>query len=460
MSLSDVNRIYFIGVGGIGMSALVRYFYSKGYNVAGYDRVKTELCVELENSGILIHYKDDVKLIPETFKDFSKKEQTQIICTPAISSENKELEWFKENGFSIHKRAEILGKITENYTTIAVAGTHGKTTISSCIAHLYQTSGIGCNAFLGGITKNYNTNILQSESSKIAVVEADEFDRSFLQLTPQAAIITAVDADHLDIYQNITKVTEAFSDFANRIVSGGKLLIKKETGFIPLQTKANIFTYSINEEADCKISDVVILDGKFSFNLITPWGNINNLTPGITGRFNIENCVAAASMCLWSGLDADTIRKGLATFMGVKRRFDVQVSKPGHVYIDDYAHHPEELKAFISSVKEVYSGKKITGIFQPHLYSRTRDFAEAFGKSLSLLDELILLDIYPAREEPIPGITSNTILQNITINNKILCSKEKMLNIVEIQKPEVLLTMGAGDIDQCVEPIKKLVNSF
>jgi UDP-N-acetylmuramate--alanine ligase len=460
MSIVKQNRIYFIGIGGIGMSALARYFRSMGNDVAGYDRVKTDLCEELEHEGMAIHYEDNISLIPDKFKELSQKENILIVITPAVPNNHSELEWYRSNGFTIKKRAEILGQISENYQTVAVAGTHGKTSISSCIAHIFKTSSYDCNAFLGGITKNYNTNYLYSETSKYAIVEADEYDRSFLQLKPEAAIITAVDADHLDVYENKSNVSIAFNDFAKKIKSGGKLLIKKETGFIPNNISAQTASYSIREKADCYISELLLTNGKFTFNLYTPWGTIEKITPGVSGKYNVENCVAAASMCLWMGIDAETIKSGLASFLGVKRRFDIQDSTNQHVYIDDYAHHPEELKAFISSVKEVYPNKKITGIFQPHLYSRTRDFAESFGSSLSLLDELLLLDIYPAREEPISGISSKTIFDFVNLTQKQIVKKEQLLNVIEIQKPEVLLTMGAGDIDQMVEPIKKLMNQF
>jgi UDP-N-acetylmuramate--alanine ligase len=460
MSLEKKNRVYFLGIGGIGMSALARYFHLKGLKVSGYDRYHSDLCDELEQEGIEIHYQEELSLIKNEFKDLNNKENILIVITPAVPEDQKELIWFRENGFDIKKRAMVLGEITKSNSTIAVAGTHGKTTISSCIAHLYKSSGLGCNAFLGGITKNYNTNFLSDTSSKIAVVEADEYDRSFLQLSPQSAIITAVDADHLDIYENLNNVTEAFTQFSKRINKGGKLLIKKEANFIPETIDATIATYSICSDADCTISDLSLSNGKFTFNLNTPWGNIEKITPGVTGKYNVENVVAAASLCLWNGLDKDVIRNGIASFTGVKRRFDLQVTNNNYVFIDDYAHHPEELKAFISSVKEVYPGKRITGIFQPHLFTRTRDFAEGFGESLTLLDKLLLMDIYPAREQPIEGITSETILEKVKIDKKKIYKKEELLEDIKSSKPEVLLTMGAGDIDQLVQPILNIVKLF
>ena len=460
MRIDNKHRVYLIGIGGIGMSALARYFNSLGLKVAGYDRSRTTLCEELEKSGIEIHYTEDITLIPLEYLNLDEKHHTLIIYTPAVPSDHNELVWFRTQNFEISKRAEVLGEITKNTKAFAVAGTHGKTTISSCLAHLFTSSGIGCNAFLGGITKNYNTNFLSDKNSEITVVEADEYDRSFLQLSPDSAIITAVDADHLDIYENFEKVREAFNDFARCIRAGGKLLIKKESGFVPTDITAEVVTYSITTEAECFITNLQINSGKYVFNLNTPWGIIENIEPGVTGKFNVENVVAAASLCLWNEMDKDLIRSGLSTFKGVRRRFDLQETNNGHVFIDDYAHHPEELKAFISSVKEVYPERKIMGIFQPHLYSRTRDFAEGFGKSLSLLDTLLLLDIYPARELPIPGITSNTILDQVSISDKRVCTKEDVLRIVEDQRPGVLLTMGAGDIDEMVEPIFEIVKRF
>ncbi|PIP53983.1 MAG: UDP-N-acetylmuramate--L-alanine ligase [Bacteroidetes bacterium CG23_combo_of_CG06-09_8_20_14_all_32_9] len=456
MNFNNLHSVYLIGIGGIGMSALAKYFKLHGCMVEGYDRTQTPLCNELVQSGIPVHYAEDILLVSATFKDISKKENVLIIYTPAVPQNNKELEWFRNNGFNIKKRATVLGDITEEYSTIAVAGTHGKTTTSTCIAHIFTQSGLCCNAFLGGISKNYNTNFLYTNNCKTAVVEADEYDHSFLHLTPADAIITAVDADHLDIYGSLEKVTEAFCEFAKHIKHNGKLLIKKETAFVPPSVYAEIATYSVKSNADCTISNLLLSNSKFTFNLKTPWGNIDNISPGITGMFNIENIVAAASLCLWKGLSSENIKTALSSFKGVKRRFDVQFSNSNYIYIDDYAHHPEELKAFISSVKEIYPQKYITGIFQPHLYSRTRDFADGFGSSLSLLNELYLLDIYPAREEPIPGISGNTILNKVKIENKMLCSKEELLKIIETKKPELLLTMGAGDIDQLVEPIKNI----
>ena len=460
MNLAEKHSIYLIGIGGIGMSALARYFHRQGKQVAGYDKTRTLLCEELESEGISIHYQDDISNIPEIFIKEEKKNDILVIITPAVPTDNIELTWFRDHGFDIHKRAVILGEITKNSVTYAVAGTHGKTTISSCLAHLFTSSGQGCHAFLGGITKNYNTNFLTTKNSSTTVVEADEYDRSFLKLTPDYAIITSVDADHLDIYNNIESVTDAFNEFCNVVKNNGKILIKKDSGFKPQTNQVFIATYSLNEEADCFIRNLTLENGRYCFDLITPWGTIEKIRPGVTGKYNVENVVAAASLGLWTGMDKDQIRNGISTFKGVKRRFDLQETNNGYIYIDDYAHHPEEIKAFISSVKEVYPGKKVTGIFQPHLYTRTRDFADEFGKSLSMLDELLLLDIYPAREMPIPGITSTTLMERISIDTKRVCTKEEIMDQISRIKPELLLTMGAGDIDQLVEPIHNIVKEF
>ncbi len=458
MNLNNIHNVYLLGIGGIGMSALARYFNLKNCKVAGYDRTPSNLCDELSQLGINIHYQDDISLIPKEFLNTSK-ENILIIYTPAIPHDHSELQWFNNNNFIVKKRAEILGEITNSSYTIAVAGTHGKTTISTCLAHIYNQMDNGCNAFLGGISKNYQTNFLFADNSPITVVEADEYDRSFLQLSPSSAIITAVDADHLDIYKNYQNVVDAFTEFAQKVKENGKLLIKKESKFEPVSAKAKIATYSVKQQADCTVSNLKLNNGKFTFNLKTPWGNIENLTPGITGMFNVENVVAAASMCLWEGVAANKIKSAIESYLGVKRRFDVQIANKNNIYIDDYAHHPEEIKAFISSVKGVYPQKQITGIFQPHLYTRTRDFADGFGEALSLLDELILLDIYPARELPIHNITSKTILNKVNIKNKTICTKDEVFEIIKTKKPELLLTMGAGDIDQLVEPIKNIILS-
>lgn len=458
MKYSDIHNIYFIGIGGIGMSALAKYFLKYGKNIAGYDRTPSDICYALESRGASIHYEDNENMIPEKFRE---NENTLVIYTPAVGNDNNELQWFEGNNYLIKKRSVVLGEITNSGYNITVAGTHGKTTISSCIAHIYTSSEKGCNAFLGGISKNYNENFLNgSHSSGINVIEADEYDRSFLQLSPDDAIITSVDPDHLDIYGNRKSIDIAFTEFVKKIKAGGKLLIKKESSFCPPDTGIEKATYSAIGKADCYISGLRLTDGKYTFDVFTPWGRLENVKPGVPGKYNTENTLAAAALCLWNNIPEDKVKKALAGFTGVSRRFDVRYSKYGRVYIDDYAHHPEEIKAFISSVREIYPGKKITGIFQPHLYSRTRDFAENFGLALSMLDELVLLEIYPAREEPIKGVSPESILKYVNINKKAICPKAELLNMLEPHLPEVLLTMGAGDIDQFVKPICNLYENF
>lgn len=456
MDIREIHNIYFLGVGGIGMSAIARYFNTLGKNVAGYDKVSKPLTLDLVNEGIQIHYEDSIKNIPEEFKNI---ENTLVVYTPAIPGNNSELEYFKSNGFQIKKRSEVLGILSQQKKCIAVAGTHGKTTISTMIAHFMRQSRMGCDAFLGGISKNYNTNYLVDSESKYMVVEADEFDRSFLKLNPQKAVITSVDADHLDIYSDKNDLKDTFKQFVNQINAGGTLVIKAGLDIeIPKRDNDNIdiYTYSLNSESDFKAENIRVENGLYVFDFVGIKGRINNLKLGLPGLLNVENVVAAISMATLSGVHNDEIYNAITKFKGIKRRFDYQIQRDDLVYIDDYAHHPEELKASIGSVKELYSDKKITGIFQPHLYSRTRDFAEEFANSLELLDEIILLEIYPAREEPILGITSEIIFSKIKNENKIKISKAELLKELEKRKPEVLLTLGAGNIDEFVEPIKNL----
>ncbi|HAF28370.1 MAG TPA: UDP-N-acetylmuramate--L-alanine ligase [Bacteroidales bacterium] len=453
MNLNEVHNVYFIGIGGIGMSAIARYFNALDKNVAGYDKVSKPLTDELIQEGINIHFTDDILKIPLEFKN---KENTLIIYTPAVPKKHTELNYFIDQGFEIKKRSEVLGMLSQEKRCIAVAGTHGKTTITTMISHLMRQSRIGCNAFLGGISKNYKTNYLLDKESKYVVVEADEFDRSFLKLNPQKAIITAVDADHLDIYSDENDLKEAFKQFINQIHSGGKLIIKAGLNFnIPQRKDIDIYTYSLNTNSDFKAENIRIENGLYVFDFVGICGRIDNLKLGLPGLLNVENAVAAIAMASMSGVHNDEIFNALGRFKGIQRRFDYQVYQENFVYIDDYAHHPEELKASISSAKELFRIKKITGIFQPHLYTRTRDFAEEFAKSLDLLDEIILLDIYPAREEPIAGVTSKIIFDNIKNQNKTMCTKAELMDVLKNKKPEVLMTLGAGDIDEFVEPIKK-----
>ncbi|MBU8891301.1 MAG: UDP-N-acetylmuramate--L-alanine ligase [Bacteroidales bacterium] len=454
MDIKKIHNVYFLGVGGIGMSAIARYFNTIGKNVAGYDKVSKPLTSELINEGIHIHFSDDITNISN---DFKNKENTLIVYTPAISNNNKELKYFTDQGFEIKKRSEILGMLSREKRCIAVAGTHGKTTITTMIAHLMRQSRMGCDAFLGGISKNYNTNFLVDKDSKYVVVEADEFDRSFLQLNPQKAIITSVDPDHLDIYSNENDLKDSFGQFVSQINPGGKLLIKSDLDFtIPQRDDIEIYTYSLSAKSDFRAENIRIEKGLYVFDFIGIKGTIKNLRLGLPGLLNVENAIAAIGMVTLSGVRNDEIFNSLCIFKGIQRRFDYQINRDDFVYIDDYAHHPEELKASVSSVKALFVDKKITGIFQPHLYSRTRDLAEEFAKSLELLDEIILLEIYPAREEPIVGVTSEIIFDKIRNKNKVLCKKADLLEVLKNRKPEVLMTLGAGDIDEFVAPIKEL----
>ena len=455
-----MKNVYLIGIGGIGMSALARYFLHEGKHVGGYDRTRTPLTEALEKEGAQVHYEDDVCLIPAAFK--KSEHDTLVIYTPAVGNDNKELDFFRKNQNKVIKRAEALGVIASKKKLLAVAGTHGKTTTSTLLAHIMTASGVSCNAFLGGISKNYDSNLLLSKSN-ILVAEADEYDRSFMQLFPDVAVVTSVDADHLDIYGNHDEVKRSFKNFINQIKPMGSLVIKKnlvrngKPNFMQYFDK-KMYTYSYNEPADFYAANIKPLaGGYFSFDLVTPSGTTRSCTVGVPGWINVENAVAASAAAWIVGVNLAQISAALKSFQGVKRRFDVQVSTPAVTYIDDYAHHPEELRAAITSIRNMFEGKKITGIFQPHLYTRTRDFAAEFAESLNLLDELILLDIYPAREKPIEGITSSTIFDKVTLENKILCSKNELLEVLKNKKVEVLVTLGAGDIDTMVEPIAKMM---
>lgn len=463
-TLDQIENIYFIGAGGIGMSALVRYFLSKGKNVAGYDRVESNLTKELNQEGANIHYMDDVTLIPKAFEE---KENSLVVLTPAVPESHSELTFFKENGFNIMKRAQVLGEITKTNRGICVAGTHAKTTTSSMIAHLLKQSSIDCNAFLGGILKNYNNNLLLSESSDLTVIEADEYDRSFHWLSPYMAVITSVAPDHLDIYGTQETYEDAFIHFASLVRNGGTLLVEQNAALaLPqlLDNKQNkqIYSYAggINNQShtptpDFYAQNIRIADGKIVFDFVTPKSIVRDIQLGVPVEINIVNGVAALAIGWLNGMSDEELRQGMLSFQGPKRRFEFHIVRDDLVLIDDYAHHPEELEASISSVKKLYSGKKLTTIFQPHLFSRTQDFYKEFAKSLSLSDEVILIPIYPAREEPIPGVDSRMILDEISIQNKRLLSKEELLNEIKEIDPEVLLIVGAGDIELLVEPIKE-----
>ena len=455
MSIHKYNSVYFLGIGGIGMSSLARYFHKLGAKVAGYDKTPTSLTSMLIKEGIAVHFEENTDFIP--------KNADLVIYTPAIHKGHQELRFVMENGFQVKKRSEVLGMITKDAKTIAVAGTHGKTTITTMITHILKTAGIDCVGFLGGISKNYHSNLVISGSSnKISetdpsyfVVEADEFDRSFLQLYPDVAVITSADADHLDIYENIQNVRLSFGEFTTHLKKGGCLIMKRGTNIEPENIdNYKISTYHPDGDADFYPQKIRLENSLYIFDLKTPSGTIHDIKLGLPGKFNLENALAAIAVAYSMGIREDEIRKAMLTFNGVERRFDFQVIKEDFVYIDDYAHHPEELKACIHAVREIYPFKKLTGVFQPHLFTRTRDFADEFARSLELLDELILLEIYPAREEQIPGIDSGMLLRKVHLQNKKICNKDVLLEVLNQEKPEVLLTLGAGDIDQMVKPIR------
>ncbi|MEO8086883.1 MAG: UDP-N-acetylmuramate--L-alanine ligase [Bacteroidota bacterium] len=455
MNFENLKSVYFIGIGGIGMSAIARYFHAHGKEVAGYDKTPTPLTDELILEGIEVHFEDNPDAVNNRKLEI---ENCLVVYTPAVPKDHKELNYFLRNGFTVLKRSQVLGLITQNHFTIAVAGTHGKTTTSSMIAHILRSSGINCTAFLGGISKNYNTNLLlPAEPSKpsVVVVEADEYDRSFLTLHPDIAVITSMDADHLDIYGDKNYMEDSYRLFAQQVKEKGVLISR--IGLPVGKTKSTQKQYSLSDPADYTASGIEIKNHQYYFNWVSNNCSIENLATQMPGRHNVENVVAAIAVAKEIAIADEKIYTAVHSYAGVRRRFDYQVKTDSLVFIDDYAHHPEELRACISSVRELYPDKKITGIFQPHLFTRTRDFADGFAKSLSLLDELILLDIYPARELPIPGVTSELILGKVSIPNKTLCRKADVMGNLNAKKIEVLLTLGAGDIDQLVEPIKKLL---
>lgn len=451
--MKTYSDIYFIGIGGIGMSAIARYYNAKGYRVSGYDKTPSPLTQALESEGILVHYEDNAGFVPRDV------DNTLVVYTPAVPKDMGELVYVQEKGYRIIKRSRMLGEISEGQRCMAVAGTHGKTTTSTLVSHLFTASGEGCSAFLGGISKNYDSNLLISPND-VVVAEADEFDRSFLQLFPEIAVITSMDADHLDIYGDEAHIREAFKAFASQV--SGTVIVKHGLDITPDDTKARIMTYSYDDaEADFH---AVLTDGDGNgfthFDLHYPGGVIKDCSVGIPGWVNIENAVGAAAIGLTYGLDPEKIREALASFEGVKRRFDIQLRSDRCIYIDDYAHHPREISASLTSIRGNFPDYRLTAIFQPHLYTRTRDFAEGFAESLSHVDRLILLDIYPAREEPIPGVTSGIIFKDVKAEEKVQLRKEELmayLEALEIGEKEVFVTVGAGDIDRFVTPVKELL---
>ena len=445
--------MYFIGIGGIGMSALARYFNSKGVAIYGYDKTSTTLTGELIAEGMDIHFEDNAQLIKPEVRD--AKSETLVVYTPAVPSSHTELKYFSENNFSMIKRAALLGLLTKNNYTIAVAGTHGKTTTSCLIAHILTETGQNCSAFLGGIAKNFHSNLVLSKNNigtPMMVVEADEYDRSFLNLHPNAAIVTSIDPDHLDIYGNKEQMNASYRQFVAQVKENGVLINRKN---LPVKTDKKHIEYSVVTSADYHAENIRVVNHENIFDIKWEGGVVKDVSSRMAGKHNVENTLAAFACAHFVGLKPEEVKDAIKKFTGVERRFDLRFRNDKVVCIDDYAHHPEELRACINSVKELYVGKKITGIFQPHLFSRTRDFVDGFGEVLSLLDTLILLDIYPAREEPIPGVTSEIILNKVNTRKKIMAKKNEVIQLLEENQPEVILTLGAGDIDRLVEPITK-----
>ena len=458
MTLSDFKYIYFLGIGGIGMSALARWFKVNGYTVAGYDKTPTVLTDTLQTEGMTIYFSEDVDQIPAVFRKNSA--QTLVIYTPAVPKTHAGFMFFTENGYTLQKRSQVLGLLAGQMTTIGVAGTHGKTTTSSMVAHILRNTGVNCAAFLGGITNNYGTNFLLNEPTDdlrqvICVVEADEFDRSFLTLYPTYAIVISTDADHLDIYGAHGAVLESFGAFVGQIEPDGVLFMKHGLSLAD-KTKATVRQYSL-EQGDYYSQNLRIEQSTFVFDLVYPGGVIENIQLIVPGFHNVENAVAAGAVALETGVSPEAIRVALNNYRGVRRRFEYILKTDDVVFIDDYAHHPTEVQAFLSSVKALYPNRELTAIFQPHLFSRTRDFADGFAESLSLADHLILLDIYPARELPMEGVTSELIFRGIQSKSKQKCTKAELADVVRKKKPSLLVTIGAGDIDQLIPALKEAV---
>ena len=447
--MKTYNNIYLIGIGGIGMSALARWFHHSGSRVSGYDRTPSPITRALEEEGIPVHFEDNASFIPPD------TDNTLVIYTPAVPQEMGELSYARSRGYRTIKRSEALEEITAGHRCLAVAGTHGKTTTCTMLAHILTVSGEGCTAFLGGISRNYGSNLLLSDSGMM-VAEADEFDRSFLRLHPEGSVITAMDADHMDIYRDIDDLRETFVEYGSQV--SGMLVVKKglEQYFRNGNIRAGVWTYG--DGGDYRASDIVSDgQGKMYFTLNTPDGKIENCQAGVPGEVYIENATAAAALALLHGTSADKVREGIASFRGVARRFDIRLNVPGHTYIDDYAHHPAELAATIASIRQVWPGRKICGIFQPHLFSRTKDFHREFGESLSRLDSLLLLPVYPAREEPLPGVSSSLIYEHCTLKDKRIIQKKEVLEEIASRDIDILVTFGAGDIDRLVTPIENLL---
>lgn len=454
-NLDNIRSVYFVGAGGIGMSALLRYFLGKGYNVGGYDKTPSELTERLIEEGALIHYEENVELIQDCFKD---KDSTLVVYTPAIPSEHKELVFFRENGFEIEKRAQVLGFLTNKHKGLCVAGTHGKTTTSTMVAHILHQSHVDCNAFLGGISKNYGTNYILSDTSDYVVIEADEFDRSFHWLRPWATVITATDPDHLDIYGTKEAYLESFRKYTTLIQAGGALIIHKDLEMkTDVQEGVTVYEYS-RTEGDFHAENIRIGNGEIFFDFVSPKGVVKDVQLGVPVSINIENGVAAMALAQLAGATDEELREGMRSFRGVDRRFDFKLKTENIVFLSDYGHHPKEIEQSVKSIRELYADKTIAAIFQPHLYTRTRDFYQDFANALSLLDEVFLCDIYPAREDPIPGVTSQLIYDRLRPGiEKYLIHKEQILDVVKKGGFDVLISLGAGDIENFVPEITRIL---
>ncbi len=455
IDFGKISCIYFVGIGGIGMSAMARYFAASGLSIGGYDRTESTLTKILGEEGMKVMYIDDPGNIPS---EFLNPDTTVVVYTPAVPSSNKILTFFREKGYELKKRSEMLGIISGNSRTIAIAGTHGKTSVTTITAHLLKQSHIDCLAFLGGISKNYMTNMLAGTGNLI-VMEADEYDRSFHKLKPAVALITSLDADHLDVYGSHENMIKAYEEFASKIIEGGTIVLnEKIAGVINIPDGINKYTYGFSDSSDFYAGEKRIEKGAYKFNIYTPDSTICDLSLLVPGRMNIENSVGAVALAHLSGMKETDIRKALEIYKGVERRFDVRLNTERVVYIDDYAHHPAELDYCIGSVRELYPGKSITGVFQPHLYSRTRDHAKAFASSLDKLDRLILLPVYPAREDPVEGVDSGIIFKRMDLDRKELAEKAEVPDLIRHDTNDIILTMGAGDIDRLVKPIEEILN--
>ena len=454
MNTLNGKRFFFIGVGGIGMSGLARYFRRRGAEVAGYDRTPSELTNQLQSEGIEVQFNETPALIPEAYRNAAVGD-VMVVRTPAVPLTSPLLKYWEDRGARILKRADVLGMITEDRPTVAVAGTHGKTTVSTMLAHLLTTGRVSCNAFLGGIAANYGTNVLLNDDAVVNVVEADEYDRSFLKLCPTQSIITAMDPDHLDIYGTPEAMFEAYTQFA--VQCDGPLLVHERIAS-HFAERTQVKTYALDISGEPRAENVRVVDGAYRFDLIAEGQTLLDLQLGMPGRHNVENAIAASTVALRLGVSPEALRSGLASFKGVSRRFETRIRSERIVFIDDYAHHPKELDACLGSVKELYPGRKVTGIFQPHLFTRTRDLAADFARSLSAVDELMLLEIYPAREDPIPGITSSWLLEQVPLDKKSVVARDALVELLASRDLDVVVTMGAGDIDRLVPPIERMLN--